>query len=58
MHEIVNVGTHFKEASKFLWPFKLTRPAGTFARTALHENGLGASGFRGDAINDLVAKML
>ena len=24
MHEIYTVGPHFKEASNFLWPFKLS----------------------------------
>jgi large subunit ribosomal protein L7e len=26
IHEIVNVGPHFKEANHFLWPFKLNSP--------------------------------
>ena len=28
VHEIVTVGPHFKEASNFLWPFKLNNPNG------------------------------
>jgi large subunit ribosomal protein L7e len=58
VHEITNVGPHFKEATRFLWPFKLTRPAGTFTHNALHESGIGSSGFRSDAIGDLVSKMM
>ena len=57
VHEITTVGPHFKEANRFLWPFKLTRPVGTFARTALHANDLGAPGHRQD-IGDLVTKMM
>ena len=28
IHEIYTVGPHFKEASNFLWPFKLNNPTG------------------------------
>merc|ERR1712056_61417 len=30
IHEIYTVGPHFKEASNFLWPFKLNPPKGGF----------------------------
>merc|ERR1711979_177196 len=30
IHEIYTVGPHFKQASNFLWPFKLSAPKGGF----------------------------
>ena len=28
VHEVANVGPHFKEVMRFLWPFMLNKPAG------------------------------
>lgn len=57
VHEIANVGPHFKEVTRFLCPFTLNNP-----EKALHgkkkrfEDG-GDSGNRGDQINELLNKM-
>lgn len=58
IHEIVTVGEHFKEASNFLWPFKLSSPNGGFSRKLVHFNEGGDAGDRGDKINALVKRML
>jgi large subunit ribosomal protein L7e len=36
IHEIVTVGAHFKEASNFLWPFKLNNPTGGWKSKTNH----------------------
>jgi len=58
IHEIYSVGPHFKEASNFLWPMKLTSPKGGFGRKLLHFNEGGESGDRGDKVNALVKTMI
>lgn len=58
IHEIVTVGPAFKEATNFLWPFKLSAPNGGYARKLLHFNEGGQAGQRGDHINGLVRRML
>ncbi len=58
IHEIFTVGEHFKEASNFLWPFKLTSPNGGFGRKLLHYNEGGEAGDRGEKINGLIKKMI
>ncbi|KAL2054501.1 hypothetical protein ABVK25_005249 [Lepraria finkii] len=35
VHEIVTVGPNFKQASNFLWPFKLSNPTGGLGRGSL-----------------------
>lgn len=58
IHEIFTVGPHFKEASNFLWPFKLSSPNGGFAeRKLLHFVEGGDTGDRETLINDLIRKM-
>jgi large subunit ribosomal protein L7e len=42
IHEIATVGPHFKQASNFLWPFKLSNPTGgwrqrKFKYVAVHQ---------------------
>mmetsp|Transcript_56294 Transcript_56294/g.115129 ORF Transcript_56294/g.115129 Transcript_56294/m.115129 type:complete len:239 (-) Transcript_56294:16-732(-) len=58
IHEIATVGPHFKEASNFLWPFKLSNPVGGLKRKLFHFNEGGQAGNRGVAIDALIAKML
>jgi 60S ribosomal protein uL30 len=59
VHEIVTVGENFKEASNFLWPFKLTCPRGGFTGKMLnHHNEDGAAGNQGTNINRLIKKLL
>jgi len=58
VHEIFTVGPHFKEASNFLWPFKLSSPTGGFReRKLLHYVEGGDTGDRETFINDLIRKM-
>jgi len=60
IHEIYTVGPHFKEASNFLWPFKLNPPRGGFRckRHGFHEIRGGDWGNRQELINKLVDRML
>jgi large subunit ribosomal protein L7e len=59
IHEITTVGPHFKEASNFLWPFKLSSPKGGFRGKMLnHFNEGGACGQQQEKINILIKKML
>jgi hypothetical protein len=59
VHEIFTAGAHFKEASNFLWPFKLQSPRGGFSGKKLnHFNEGGACGMQGDKINRLIKKMI
>jgi len=57
IHEIYTVGAHFKNANKFLWPFKLTTPKGgwRYVKTAYGEGG--DAGLREEKINELVHNM-
>lgn len=58
IHEIFTVGDSFKEASNFLWPFKLSSPNGGFhQRKLLHFVEGGDTGDRETLINDLIRKM-
>jgi large subunit ribosomal protein L7e len=57
IHEILTVGPHFKEANKFLWPFKLSNPTGGWKKTLNHFNEGGDSGNREDKINSVVHQM-
>ncbi|KAL2050987.1 hypothetical protein ABVK25_008733 [Lepraria finkii] len=58
LHEIHTVGPNFKQASNFLWPFKLTNPAGGF-KTRKSERFVGGRdlGNREDKTNALVRQM-
>ena len=58
IHEVMTVGTHFKEANNFLWPFKLTTPRGGFAAKKNPYMQKGDFGNRETEINGLVRKML
>jgi len=54
IHEIFTVGPHFKQANKFLWPFKLSCPNGGWVKTLNHFNEGGDSGNREDKINQVI----
>ncbi|XP_021740681.1 60S ribosomal protein L7-1-like [Chenopodium quinoa] len=57
VHEIHSVGRHFKEVTRFLWPFSLAKPQDGFSgKKNLFKNG-GDSGNREENINELIAKM-
>jgi large subunit ribosomal protein L7e len=58
VHEIYTVGPHFKQASNFLWPFKLSNANGGFSKKkVLNFVEGGDSGNRADKINELIRKM-
>ncbi|PNS19344.1 60S ribosomal protein L7 [Sphaceloma murrayae] len=56
--EIYSVGPNFKQASNFLWPFKLSNPTGGFRkRKLIHFVQGGDLGNREEHINALVSQM-
>ncbi|XP_020978881.1 60S ribosomal protein L7-3-like [Arachis ipaensis] len=57
VHQIYNVGPHFKEVIRLMWPFELNKPVGglTGSKTLFKDGG--DSGNREDLINELVSKM-
>lgn len=57
VHEIFTVGPAFKEASNFLWPFKLNSPRGGIDKKRLHYVEGGQAGNREDKINALIRRM-
>jgi large subunit ribosomal protein L7e len=58
IHEIFTVGPNFKQASNFLWPFKLSSPTGGFrTRKFKHFIEGGDLGDREQFINNLIRKM-
>jgi len=57
IHEIYTVGSHFKEANRFLWTFKLNPPRGGYNAIKRHFNEGGDFGDREDKINALVRRM-
>uniref|UniRef100_A0A8H7KFF6 60S ribosomal protein L7 n=1 Tax=Bionectria ochroleuca TaxID=29856 RepID=A0A8H7KFF6_BIOOC len=58
VHEIFTVGPNFKQASNFLWPFKLSNPNGGFRpRKFKHFIEGGDLGNREEAINALIRQM-
>ena len=58
IHEIITVGPNFKQASNFLWPFKLSNPTGGFkSRKFRHFVEGGDLGNREEKINQLVHRM-
>ena len=58
IHEIYTCGPHFKQASNFLWPFKLSSPLGGFKNKLIHFNEGGDAGNRAERIGDLVNRMI
>ncbi|KAK0384901.1 hypothetical protein NLU13_7380 [Sarocladium strictum] len=58
IHEIYTVGPNFKQASNFLWPFKLSNPNGGFRpRKFKHFIEGGDLGNREENINALIRRM-
>ena len=58
VHEILTVGPNFKQASNFLWPFKLSNPTGGFrTRKFKHYVEGGDLGNREEKINALIKQM-
>merc|ERR1712054_214747 len=58
IHEIYTVGPNFKQASNFLWPFKLSNPNGGFRpRKFKHFIEGGDLGNREEHINALIRQM-
>lgn len=58
VHEIFTVGPVFKQASNFLWPFKLTNPTGGFRKKkAIHYVEGGDCGNREEQINAMIRQM-
>uniref|UniRef100_A0A7S2U2N5 60S ribosomal protein L7 n=1 Tax=Lotharella oceanica TaxID=641309 RepID=A0A7S2U2N5_9EUKA len=57
IHEIYTVGPHFKEANRFLWPFKLSSPLGGYKAKRKHFAEGGDAGNREEYINKLVRRM-
>lgn len=58
IHEIITCGEHFKQATNFLWPFKLNTPNGGWRRKYNHFNDGGDFGARGEKINTLLKRMI
>ena len=58
IHEIYTVGPAFKQASNFLWPFKLRSPVGGYTKKTTHFNEGGDAGNRGKLIGKLVNRMI
>lgn len=58
VHEIYTVGPNFKQASNFLWPFKLSSPKGGFSKKLNHYNAGGDAGNNGKRINELIQRMI
>ena len=58
IHEIFTVGAHFKQASNFLWPFKLNNPNGGWKKKANHFTEGGDFGCREEYINNLLRRMV
>merc|ERR1712243_241555 len=54
INEIYTVGPNFKQASNFLWPFKLNTPNGGWRRKYNHYNDGGDCGLRETMINPLL----
>lgn len=58
IHEIYTVGPHFKQATNFLWYFKLNNPRGGWRKKTNHYVEGGDFGNREEKINHLVRRML
>jgi large subunit ribosomal protein L7e len=57
IHEIYTVGPAFKQATNFLWPFKLSSPLGGLSKKRVHYVEGGQAGNREDKINGLIRRM-
>jgi large subunit ribosomal protein L7e len=57
IHEIYTVGPKFRQANRFLWPFKLSAAKGGMPKKRLHFIEGGQYGDRENYINGLVRRM-
>lgn len=58
IHEIVTCGPHFREANRFLWPFKFSNARGGYDRKSKPYHQGGVWGNRETEINELARRML
>jgi len=58
IHEVYTVGKNFKNANKFLWPFKLNPPRGGYKKKTIHFQEGGDAGNREDKINRFIQRMI
>lgn len=58
IHEIYTCGPHFKQASNFLWPFKLSSPLGGYKNKLIHYVEGGDAGNRAERIGEFVNRMI
>ena len=58
VHEIFTVGNRFKQVNSWLSVFKLNTPTGGWNQKKINFIEGGDAGFRGDAINALLARMI
>jgi len=58
IHEIYTVGPHFKQATNFLWQFKLNTPTGGWVKKTNHYVEGGDFGNRENKVNVLLRKMI
>merc|ERR1712070_524769 len=58
VHEIYTVGSYFREANNFLWPFKLRPAKGGQSKKRLGFNEGGQAGNREENMNALIQRML
>jgi len=58
INEIFTVGPHFKQASNYLWPFKLNTPTGGWRKKTTHFVEGGDFGNRETKINPLLRRMI
>jgi len=58
INEIHTVGPHFKQASNFLWPFKLNTPTGGWRKKTTHFIEGGDFGNRELKVNALLRRMI
>merc|ERR1712050_63101 len=58
IHEIFTCGPNFKQASNFLWPFKLNTPLGGWRKKNNHFVDGGDFGNREDKLNALLKRMI
>ena len=58
VHEIFTVGSNFKQANRYLWPFKLSSPRGGYRKKGTHFVEGGDHGNRAEHINKFVKQMI
>jgi len=58
IHSILKVGSNFKVANSYLWPFKLRAPTGGYKGKGKHFTEGGSAGNRQEEINKLIRRMM